>query len=93
MNTVSQDVLLHLNEEAIHTDAFTEPVTRLEEVLVDLKSEFSAGFIDHGTLAEAIRKVTPRITIRDQCYVQTVWVPFRVRLTGNQYVGCRSPRF
>ena len=72
MNIVAQDVLLHLNEEAVHTDAFTEAVPGLEEAILQIEEDFSSAFIDRITLAEAKQKVAPRVAIRDRCYVQTV---------------------
>ena len=75
MNTVAQDVLLHLNEEAVHTDAFTEPISRLQEALSHLEEEFSSNFIDRGILAEATQKVAPRVALRERSYVETVRVP------------------
>ena len=74
MNSVAQDVLIHLNEEAVHTDAFTESVPGLEEALAELKKEFSANFLDQQILSEANHKIASRVTNRFKSYDQTVWV-------------------
>lgn len=75
MNLVAQDVLLHLNEEAVHTDAFTEAVPRLDDALLQLEGEFSSNFIDRDILAEATQKVAPRVALREDSHVNMVWVP------------------
>ncbi len=64
---------MHLNEEAVHTDAFTEAVPGLEDALLQIEEGFSSAFIDRGILAEAAQKVAPRVAIRDRRYAETVW--------------------
>lgn len=72
MNTLASDCIGHLNEEAVHTDAYILHTPRLDTVLEDLRSEFSRSFIDQELLADVMGKAHIRIVRREDVYNDTV---------------------
>ena len=72
MNSVAQDCLGHLNEEATHTDAYVLATPSVDAALDDLLSEFSASFIDQDLLKLAQQKSVVRVRNREAIYQTTV---------------------
>ncbi|KAF9056661.1 hypothetical protein BJ165DRAFT_1362353 [Panaeolus papilionaceus] len=72
VSSLAQDCLSHLNEEAIHTDAYTLPTPRLDEALKSLRQEFSDTFIDDKLLAEAMKRSLIRMSRRESMYSDTI---------------------
>ncbi|THV06075.1 hypothetical protein K435DRAFT_712109 [Dendrothele bispora CBS 962.96] len=72
VNNLAHDCLTHLNEEVIHTDAYSLHTLRVEEVLEDLRQEFSESFVDQRILDEALAKRPVRVANRNALYHKTV---------------------
>jgi proteasome activator subunit 4 len=72
VNSLASDCVGHLNEEAVHTDAYILDTPRLDSVLEDLRSEFSCSFIDQELLADVMGKAHIRIMRREDVYNNTV---------------------
>jgi proteasome activator subunit 4 len=72
VNSLAQDCLAHLPEEAINTDSGILDIPRVEDALLQLSSEFSPSFIDKTVLAKALAKSPARIAKRAAMYNQTV---------------------
>ncbi|KAF9459432.1 hypothetical protein BDZ94DRAFT_1312356 [Collybia nuda] len=72
VNNLAQDCQTHLNEEAVHTDAYVLETPRVDEALHALESEFSADFISHSLLNEAMAKTDVRVVKRNTMYKETV---------------------
>lgn len=93
VNTLASDCIGHLNEEAVHTDAYVLDTPRLDSVLEDLRSEFSRSFIDQGLLADVMGKAHIRIMRREDVYNDTVTSILEVALrptTHWRYVQMAS---
>ena len=73
VTSLSQDCMLHLNEEATHIDAYVLETPRVDQALFDLESEFSTSFVDRDVLGKAIEKSKARVIRRDVVYNDTVW--------------------
>lgn len=71
VGSLATDCLIHLTEEVVRTDAFTEAVPGVNAALLDLKSELSSA-IDQDLLAEALQKAGIRAVKRKEKYDQTV---------------------
>lgn len=56
----------------MQTDAYVLGTSRLDNVLEDLRSEFSSSFIDQGLLDEVTSKAHIRVTRREDVYNDTV---------------------
>jgi proteasome activator subunit 4 len=72
VNSLAQDCLTHLNEEAVHTDAYTLNTTRVDEALLALETEFSSSFINPELQTKAITKAPLRAAKRSVIYNETV---------------------
>ncbi|KAF5377581.1 hypothetical protein D9615_005140 [Tricholomella constricta] len=72
VNTLAQDCLGHLTEEAIHTDAYMLVTPGAEAALDDLLSEFTPKLVNPGLLKEALEKSSLRISKRNAVHDDTV---------------------
>jgi proteasome activator subunit 4 len=72
VNSVAHDCLAHLNEEAMHTDAYVLDTPRIDEALVALEPEFSNRLVSKSLLKEAMSKSEVRVAKRSMAYDQTV---------------------
>ncbi|KAL0950801.1 hypothetical protein HGRIS_007566 [Hohenbuehelia grisea] len=72
VNKTAQDVLEHLTEEAVHTEAFTVEHLRLDDAIRDLEAEFSPEFMEETFLAEAKRVTQTYRSSRGSAYQQTL---------------------
>ena len=72
VTNLAQDCLVHLSEEAIHTDAYVLDTPRVDQALFDLESEFSTSFVDQNLLRKATEKSKARVIRRDAVYNDTV---------------------
>ena len=73
ITSLAQDCVLHLNEEATHTDGYTLDTSRVDQALFDLESEFSTFFVDRKFLTKATEKSAVRNIKRNVVYNDTVW--------------------
>jgi proteasome activator subunit 4 len=64
--------MIHLTEEAIHTEAYSLETPRLNDALRDLQAEFSPTFVNQQLLAQAQAKNFVRIQKRGVIYNETV---------------------
>lgn len=69
---LTQDCLPYIDEEAIHTDAYSLPSVRLNNALEALESEFSESFITSRLLDSATSKSVVRVAKREAIYQATV---------------------
>lgn len=72
MNSLGQDCLGHLDEEATYTDAYTLATPSVDAALDDLLSEFSSSFCDQDLLKLAQQKSAVRVRNREAIYQDTV---------------------
>jgi hypothetical protein len=72
ITSLAQDCVVHLNEEATHTDAYALDAPRVDQALFNLESEFSSSFIDQKFLEKATEKSNARVARRDVVYNDTV---------------------
>ena len=72
ITSLAQDCVVHLNEEATHTDAYALDAPRVDQALFNLESEFSSSFIDQKFLEKATEKSNVRVARRDVVYDDTV---------------------
>lgn len=72
VGSLASDCLIHLTEEAVHTDAFNEDVPGVRDALTALKSEFSPSTVDKAALLETLKKAPIRGAKRRDRYQQTV---------------------
>ncbi|KAL4243149.1 BLM10 family protein [Abortiporus biennis] len=72
VGSIAQDALVHLAEEAMHTDAFADGTLRLEEALHNLYREFSSQLVDKTLLDQANLKTPARINLKLQKENQTI---------------------
>jgi proteasome activator subunit 4 len=72
VNSLAQDCLTYLNEEAMHTDAYVLETPRVDEALIALELEFSSQLVSKSLLKEATSKSEVRVTKRSMAYDQTV---------------------
>ncbi|KZT23745.1 hypothetical protein NEOLEDRAFT_1135845 [Neolentinus lepideus HHB14362 ss-1] len=70
--SLAHDCLVHLSEEAIHTDSYTEETPAIDAVLDDLEVEFTPSVINQDLLREAIQKAATRASERESAYQQTL---------------------
>lgn len=61
-----------INENTIHSEAYTLETPRLDETLRDLKNEFSENFVDKELLDEALHKGKLRFERRNRVHHETV---------------------
>jgi len=64
--------LIHLTEEAVRTDAYTQDVPGVKEALINLEAEFSSSVVDPDLLAETLQKAAARVARRQERYSLTV---------------------
>ena len=72
MNSVAQDCLSFLTEEALHTDAFTEETGGIDTTVDALSAEFSSNLIDQDLLQRALAKAPVRASYKKQRYSEDV---------------------
>jgi len=72
VNSLAQDCLGHLDEEATHTDAYVLATPSVDAALDDLLSEFSSSFVDQDLLKLALQKSAVRVRNREAIYEDTV---------------------
>ncbi|KAF5375146.1 hypothetical protein D9758_000062 [Tetrapyrgos nigripes] len=85
VNNLAQDCLTHLNEEVIHTDAYSLQTRRVEEALEELRSEFSSALIDQKLLEEALAKRPIRVEKRNALYHRTVSSILEIACRANTH--------
>ena len=72
ITSLAQDCVLHLSEEATHTNGYTLDAPQVDQALFDLESEFSTSFVDRNFLTKAMEKSTARVLGRNVVYNNTV---------------------
>lgn len=72
VNSLAQDCVTHLNEEALHTDAYVLETPRVDEALVGLEVEFSSQLVPKSVLKEAMSKSEARVAKRGMTHNNTV---------------------
>ncbi|KAF8807254.1 hypothetical protein BYT27DRAFT_7189352 [Phlegmacium glaucopus] len=72
ITNLAQDCVVHLNEEATHTDCYALDTPRVDQASFDLESEFSSSFVDRKLLEKAVEKSITRVVRRDTVYNDTV---------------------
>ncbi|KAK7468647.1 Proteasome activator BLM10 [Stygiomarasmius scandens] len=72
VNNLAHDCLTHLNEEVVHTDAYSLQTQRVDEALEELRQEFSASFIHQELLDDSLAKRPVRVANRNDLYDKTV---------------------
>jgi proteasome activator subunit 4 len=72
INSVAHDCLAHLDEEAMHTDAYVLATPRVDEALLAIEPEFSSQLVNKSLLQEAMSKSQVRIAKRGMVYKNTV---------------------
>lgn len=68
MGSLVQSSLVYITEESLHTNAFTEPVPRIDQAIKDLADEFTPKLINKAILHEALLKLGPRVAERSKQY-------------------------
>lgn len=80
ITSLAQDCVVHLNEEATHTDCYALDTPRVDQALFSLESEFSSSFVDRTCLEKAAKKSAARVARRNVVYNDTVCTtPFFLR--------------
>jgi len=72
VNSLAQDCLTLLSEEAIHTDAYLLETPRVDEALLAIDPELSSQPVPTSLLKEALSKYQVRIAKRSTVYNNTV---------------------
>jgi hypothetical protein len=72
VTSIGTDVLTHLGEELINTDAYTADISGVSTAVQDVAAEFGPGFTDTALLAEAERHSLRRVEKVQALYSQTV---------------------
>lgn len=72
VSSVSQDCLSHLNEEAVHTEAYSLQTAQIDNDLDELLAEFTPVFVDETLLRAATGKTAARSVARLAAYDETV---------------------
>lgn len=72
ITSLAQDCLVHLNEEATHTDGYALDTPRVDQASFDLESEFSSFFVDRKFLEKATENSAARVVRRNLVYHDTV---------------------
>ncbi|KAA1468528.1 hypothetical protein DENSPDRAFT_833844 [Dentipellis sp. KUC8613] len=72
VNSVAHESAVHLAEEAVRTDTYSDDVPGVLEVLEALKTEFSSALVDATLLDEARKKSPIRAEIKLRRYNETV---------------------
>lgn len=72
VNSLAQDCVTHLNEEALHTDAYVLETPRVDEALVGLEVEFSSQLVPKSVLKEAMSKSEARVAKRGMTHNNTI---------------------
>lgn len=75
MGNLIQSSLVYITEESLHTNAFIDPVPRIEQAIRDLATEFTPKLINRDILREAVAKLEPRVAERNRQYDATVCKP------------------
>ena len=70
---LAQESLVHLTEEAVNTDTYTDDASGVDAVANDLAQEFGPNLIDRDLAKEAKRKALLRCRRRAATEKQTVW--------------------
>ncbi|EPQ60983.1 hypothetical protein GLOTRDRAFT_53630 [Gloeophyllum trabeum ATCC 11539] len=83
--SLAHDSLVHLSEEAIHTDAYKEDTSGVLSGLEDLQTEFASPFTDQKLLQEAMSKVDKRASQREAAYQETVSSILNLALKGTTH--------
>lgn len=63
---------MHLTEEAVHSDAYTQATLGVGQALLELQAEFTPSAVDQELLAEVKRKAPVRVAKRREEYEKTV---------------------
>ncbi|TFK57500.1 ARM repeat-containing protein [Heliocybe sulcata] len=69
--SLAHDCLVHLSEEAVHTDSYAEETPAIDAILNDLEVEFTST-IDEDLLKEAAGKAGIRASARESAYQHTL---------------------
>ncbi|KAF7784715.1 hypothetical protein Agabi119p4_880 [Agaricus bisporus var. burnettii] len=72
VSSVANDCMGLINENTIHSEAYTLETPRLDETLRDLENEFSENFVDKELLDEALHKGKLRFERRNRVHHETV---------------------
>ncbi|CAA7258771.1 unnamed protein product [Cyclocybe aegerita] len=72
VNSLVQDCVSHISEEAVQTDAYTLPTPRLDDSLDQLVQELQSIKIDQKLLEASIQKSAVRVTRREIVYRDAV---------------------
>ena len=83
ISTNSSDCLTHLNEEAIHTAAYSADIRRVSAALRDLEAELDARNIDNELRRNALAIAPKRAQKQLQEHEHTVG--FSVRVSGQHF--------
>jgi hypothetical protein len=92
--SIGSDVLSHLGEEMVNTDAYTADISGVSAALKDLAAEFGPGLVDQALLAEAKTQSERRVQQLQASSAQTVNLPlgYVLDLPNDVVLGCRRPQ-
>ena len=69
-----QNSLVYITEENLHTNAFTEPVPRVEQAIRELADEFTSNLVNQKILQEARLRLDARVAERSKQYDAAVCI-------------------
>jgi proteasome activator subunit 4 len=78
VGNVAQDSLSFLTEEALHTDAYPDDISRVEHALEELTPEFSPTLVDHDLTEEALSKLDRRAELKTSRYDEDVSITTQI---------------
>jgi proteasome activator subunit 4 len=74
VNSLANDCLTYLSEEAHHTHAYSLETPRVNDAIRDLEAEFTPNFVNQRLLAQAHAKSLVRIQKRGMTHNKTASV-------------------